>query len=88
MKKVYTKPVVVIEKFEVSEHIAACGNTTVAHGNYLGTPNYANGIQCEFVNGDGKMFLFENNECIAKTLEDNPLGCYNTPTGPISFFAS
>ena len=35
-----------------------------------------------------KMFLFENHECIAKTLEDNPLGCYNTPTGPISFFAS
>lgn len=101
MKKVYKKPVAVVECFELAEHIASCGDTTVGTGNMFGKPNHYSGSNCEFdmtAFGGGQMFLSTNGEC-----DDYPVGvtddgkidmdgfesaCYNTPDGIISMFAS
>lgn len=91
MKKVYTTPRCYIEMFELSEHIAACGTTTVATGNAYGMPNHYSGTNCEFIlnSGVAAMFLDSNVECSIPTDPENMIaGCYNTPDGTVSFFAS
>ena len=90
MKKVYKKPVVMIERFELAEHIAGCGKTTVAHPNSAGKPNHYDGYTCEFVSDFGDpMFLDGNKDCVDPQFEnDMEIGCYNTPDGINSFFSS
>lgn len=90
MKKKYIAPRVSVEYFELAEHIASCG-VTVADGNAFGNPTHQDGNSCEFVTNGGAatMFLDGNSKCTIKTDPDNMIvGCYNTPDGTISMFAS
>ena len=91
MKKQYQKPMVVIESFALAEHVAACGTTTVGTGNALGTPNHwSEQTDCEFILNDGETMLFTDmDQCNWYTEKDNmTIGCYNTPDGTNSVFAS
>lgn len=97
MKKTYQKPIVVVENFELTEHIASCGSTTVGSGNAFGKPNHYGGTNCEFKISDSggiALFLESNNECTMEVQVDEEgnlvgwAGCYNTPDGNISMFAS
>lgn len=90
MKKKYVAPTVCVEYFELAEHIASCG-TTVADGNSFGKPTHQDGNSCVFVSNGGvvTMFLDGNKDCTMKTDPDNMIvGCYNTPDGTVSMFAS
>lgn len=97
MKKAYQKPIAVVESFELTEHIASCGSTTVGNPNVIGKPNHYGGSNCEFLvtGGNGiTLFLESNKECSLQVQVDeegNILGwggCYNTPDGNISMFSS
>lgn len=90
MKKQYQKPYIVIESFALAEHVAACGTTTVGTGNAFGKPNHwSEKTDCEFVLNDGTTTLFTEGACTMPTDPDNMIiGCYNTPDGTNSVFAS
>lgn len=91
MKKQYQKPIVIVESFVLAEHVAACGDTTVAGGNAFGKPNLRDETAgCEFILNDGVTSLFiDPDQCSMITDPDNMIiGCYNTPDGTNSVFAS
>lgn len=91
MKKKYIAPTVCVERFELAEHIASCGDTNVTDGNNFGTPTHYDGNSCVFVSngGEATMFLGDNDSCIMKIdPDDTYIGCYNTPDGTVSMFAS
>lgn len=90
MKKQYQKPYIVIESFALAEHVAACGTTTVGTGNAFGTPNHwSEKTDCKFILNDGTTTLFSEGACTIPTDPDNmTIGCYNTPDGTNSVFAS
>lgn len=80
MKKVYKKPSMYIESFELTEHIAACGAGT--NGNEAGKPNHRENA-CSFELGG--MDLFDSSlvsKCIVDYDEDKfndifeDTGCY------------
>lgn len=91
MKRQYQKPYIVIESFALAEHVAACGTKTVGTGNAFGKPNHwSEKSDCEFVLNDGVTTLFvDPDQCSMITDPDNMIiGCYNTPDGTNSIFAS
>ena len=99
MKKIYKKPIALVECFELTEHIASCGSTTVGTGNIFGKPNHYSGSNCVFdmtAFDGGQMFLKTNGDCDDYSVDVDEEGridgfesaCYNTPDGIISMFAS
>lgn len=91
MKKKYTAPKVCVERFGLSEHIAACGSTNVTDGNNFGRPNHYDGNSCAFVSNGGEISMFVSGNSLCTTVADPDnmfIGCYNTPDGTVSMFAS
>ena len=89
MKKAYTAPRVYLEHFELTEHIAACGDTSKNEGNELGWPTHYDAESCQFKLTNGKtMFITEVNCDIPTDPTKLEGACYNTPTGGVSIFAS
>lgn len=95
MKKAYNAPKIYIERFEMTEHIAACGSTTQANANNFGKPNATEIMTCEFVSHNGLVRLFStglggNSDCNENYDEswEQMVGCYNSPTGDNIIFAS
>lgn len=92
----------VVESFELTEHIAACGSTTVGTGNAFGKPNHYGASNCQFISNDGMTIMFSSGTVTSEGegcdwdlsvdkdghLEDFQGACYNTPDGIISMFAS
>lgn len=90
MKKKYEKPTILMESFEVSQHIAGCGSDLKDGG--LGFPTHANKYGCGWDYGKyGVIFIEGNIHCIDEQL---PPGvdvdgiCYHAPTANVLIFAS
>lgn len=77
MKKHYKKPVMTVENFALSTHIAACTLTA----------NQADGLTCTYMTGGDVIFDGSNPGC---QFDVDMYGqyCYNTPTGGGGIFGS
>ncbi len=77
MKKHYKKPVMTVENFALSTHIAACTLTA----------NQADGLTCTYMTGGDIIFDDGNGAC---QFDVDMYGqyCYNTPYGGGGIFGS
>lgn len=96
MKKVYTKPVLMMEDFTLSQSIAHnCGdnldwnNATLKYRGSCGWDLMLNGVVDSGVQDtDGDvLFLDSQSVCTFKTLEFEGV-CYNNPSGGFNIFNS
>lgn len=92
MKLKYTKPAFVIERFDLTQSIAAgCSAQDPANPNAsIGDPNIWNKSECGWVVGGISVWLEGNKLCGIKRPEyDEYEGfCYNNPNGDNVIFAS
>ena len=94
MKKVYEKPLVGIESFEMSQTVALSCGFADSEGNTLGNPTHADRDTCGWNLGLGQSVWLPNNEMCTfpsdnDTIEkDNITMCYNNPAGQYQVFAS
>lgn len=85
VKKKYSKPVIYVESFHLSAHIAGCGAGSNS-GNQFGRPNHDKG-SCAWIDLFGR-HLFTNGISACKKTGDNEMYCYNTPSPDNKIFAS
>lgn len=83
MKKLYSKPKVVVESFEVSEFIA--GNCT----NDVGFGDTGASKMCSILDTDTGFTVF-NSYSVCETLwkDGDDKGCYHIPDGGYGYFGS
>ena len=91
MKKAYIKPVVYMEKFDLSQSIAAgCG--AVAGGSSLGKPAHWSKETCGWNLGNMILWAESTGNCTDIIEIDEPVEnigiCYNNPSGGSSIFSS
>lgn len=89
MKQVYTKPVLMVETFTLTQTIATkCG---AAHDSTLGTPTHYSKSTCGWdMGGNVVIWTTEVSSCVIKEDKDIMINgvCYNNPDGNSSIFGS
>lgn len=89
MKARYEKPLVKIERFAITQSIAAhCGYSS---DKYSGHPTHADKNACGWDDGYGEVYWTSTNTgCNGSYSEDSVIGevCYNNPNGGVQIFAS
>lgn len=75
MKKVYKKPMLVIENFLVSEHIAACSSSYANNIEFveadLKFAGYFASGSCDYTLSDGETFNYNGEQVCYHTYADN-----------------
>lgn len=86
MKKAYTKPVLLVESFELTQSIASCG----ALHNSLGQPAHSTRSDCGWDLGFGDVIWVEGTVCSIPWDKETPISgvCYNNPDGGNNIFMS
>lgn len=86
MKKKYVKPSIMMEKFNLAQHVAGCGASDKT--NQFGEPNIWSKATCSWTVPSG-VVVFTNKDAGCKFLTEEFEGvCYNAPTPANSVFGS
>ena len=90
MKEKYVKPVIMIERFSLTQSIAvACGSSVV---NPLAKHNHSDAFSCAWIMPEGSVFTNADHGCV--DIEPDPDNvdfwnyCYNNPTADMLMFGS
>ena len=94
MKKEYKKPVIVVESFALSEHIASICRVSGSGDEFR--PNYRNERECAYIDDNLYLFYSAANECDMSLFKDatNPnideltVQCANVFSSTSTMFAS
>ena len=90
MKKKYSTPKLLLERFELKQRIAESCTITNGVGKNIGTPSSADKYSCGWKIGEGMILWPSTPACTMNNSVDADINgtCYNNPDGGIAIFIS
>lgn len=87
MKKVYQKPILIVDTYNMVQSIAA-GGCTIAGGGSLGTPTWGDPASCTWDLDDDKYFTIGTGSPCNEDGDKLVIGCYHAPKDTDSIWGS
>ncbi len=90
MKMEYVKPSMIVERFTLSQSIAAPCNAATDPARPYGDPNSGSRYSCTWEFQGDILFASENQSCVLKLKDGAEFGiiCYNNPSVDLAVFGS